>query len=216
MAKDKDIPINLLTSPDREVKEQESDIPLEEVFNDLMSTLPNLGRDQISNMVEGLLVKQMLGKGTPLTPRQDLALSLLTRKIIPNAETLKQEKEPVDHWKILSDVIQGNTSSFIKLEKKAIEFREHEQAHRLTLLEAIKDVESQKLENISHVPDLDGEGILNEHAGPIGNTTDFQQNATQGVDSQAARNNRLNEMVDIRQDGVLPPRPSDFLPHSSR
>lgn len=140
-------------------------------LEEYLANAPAVDREYAADMVEKVLLGQLLGD-LRLKPAQLAALPILSRKLIEQAATLKEEPDQVDTLAMLSEAYQNNPASFDILVTKADAFFEIELERRKQLDDAMQEVLDADSEEF-HTPDLTGGGALLDGFTPFMPEPDF-------------------------------------------
>ena len=171
-------------------------------IDDALETLPDYEREDITNMVQKLLVGSLKGD-IKLPTHQQKYLEILGKKYIENAATAKEEIDPIDFQELLSAAYQNNLDAFNNLQNRAAEFFTLEKERDKSLSVVIGEVAEEEVAS-QHTP----EG-LNDNPGSNA------QNAPHGANLPTPEDNRFDEMELFSGDGVLPTQAPVWVPHLS-
>ena len=170
--------------------------------DEALKNLPDYEREDITNMVQKLLVGTLTGK-VKLPTHQQKALETLGKKYIENAATVQDEVDPIDFLEILSTAYQNNLNAFSELRSKAAEFYALEKERDAALSVVIGEVAAEEVAS-QHSP----EGLYAD-----GNAAN--ENAPHGTNLPTPEDNRFDEMELFSGDGVQPTQAPNWVPHLS-
>ena len=195
----KDLPESLVTT----VSEQRS-------IDEILRNLPDLNRDEIQSQTEKLLIAEMRGE-IKLKSNQLSALTALARKYLENPPTIKEEDDPIDFLALLTETHEENAEAFKELSDLALSFREQENQHRESLIQAQAEIKEQELLG-QHIPNTSAMETLQADGIP---SPQNKKNVLSRFDPQSSKDNRFDEVVGLQEDGFPSSWPTDFIQHQS-
>lgn len=172
-----------------------------------LKILPDYERDEITAMVQKLLVGSLTG-AVKFPQYQQKALESLSRKFIENAATAKEEVDPVDFLELLSAAYKDNLDAFNNLQNRAAEFFTLELERDAKLSVVIGEVAAEEVAS-QHAP----EGLTNVDSRITSHGSPVNENAPHGANLPTPENNRFDEMELFSGDGVLPTQVPVRVPH---